>query len=87
VLTELFILFIIRTHKNFFKSRPSKYLLLLSLVGLVITVVLPYVPLGVAVGLVPLPMFNLGIILLIVFAYIGTADILKVWFFKRYKSA
>ncbi|MGB4849125.1 MAG: magnesium-translocating P-type ATPase, partial [Saprospiraceae bacterium] len=42
ILSELFILFIIRTHKNFFKSKPAKFLMILSIVGLVITLGLPY---------------------------------------------
>ncbi|MBI3519239.1 MAG: HAD-IC family P-type ATPase [Bacteroidetes bacterium] len=87
ILTELFILFIIRTHKNFFKSKPGKYLFLLSLLGLIMTVGLPYTSLATDVGLVPLPMFNLGIMLLIVLSYIITADLLKVWFFKKYRSS
>ncbi|KAB1158211.1 magnesium-translocating P-type ATPase [Flavobacterium luteum] len=87
ILTELFILFIIRTHKNFFKSTPSKYLFILSILGLVITISLPYLPFAGEVGLTPLPVLNLGIMLVIVVCYITTADILKVWFFKKYRSS
>lgn len=86
ILTELFILFIIRTHKNFFKSKPGKYLFILSVVGLILTIGLPYSPLAVEVGLTPIPMKNLGIMLSIVAAYIFTADLLKVWFFKKYRN-
>jgi Mg2+-importing ATPase len=87
VLTELFILFIIRTHKNFFKSKPSKYLYLLSIIGLIITLGLPYIPFFAnEIGLVPLPLINLGVMLIIVAVYIFTADLLKVWFFKKYRS-
>ncbi len=87
ILTELFILFIIRTHKNFFKSRPGKYLFLLSIFGLILTIGLPYMPFASEVGLVPLPFMQFGAMLLIVAAYIITADILKVWFFNKYRSA
>ena len=86
ILTELFILFIIRTHKNFFKSKPGKYLFILSVVGLILTIGLPYSPLAIEVGLTPIPMKNLGIMLTIVAAYIFTADLLKVWFFKKYRN-
>jgi P-type Mg2+ transporter len=84
VLTELFILFIIRTRKNFFKSNPGKYLFLLSIVGFIMTVGLPYVPFAEKIGLVPLPLITLGAMSVIVFFYIITADLLKVWFFKRH---
>jgi len=87
ILTELFILFIIRTHKNFFKSQPGKYLFILSLLGLVMTIGLPYTPLAQEVGLVPLPLINLGMMLAIVASYIITADLLKVWFFKKYRNS
>jgi P-type Mg2+ transporter len=87
VLSELFILFIIRTHKNFFKSKPGKYLFLLSTIGLIVTIGLPYLPFATDIGLVPMPALNLGAMLLIVMAYIITADILKVWFFKKYRNA
>lgn len=86
ILTELFILFIIRTHKNFFKSKPGSYLFILSIVGLVLTIAMPYLPFANEVGLVPLPFLNLGLMLLIVATYIITADLLKVWFFKKYRS-
>ncbi len=85
ILTELFILFIIRTHKNFFKSQPGKNLFILSVFGLILTLGLPYSPLASEVGLTPLPWANLSIMLIIVAAYIITADLLKVWFFKKYR--
>ncbi|WP_367773972.1 magnesium-translocating P-type ATPase [Flavobacterium sp. WC2421] len=86
ILTELFILFIIRTHKNFFKSKPGKYLFILSVLGLLITIALPYIPFADKIGLSPLPLFNLVLMLLIVATYIITADLLKVWFFKKYRN-
>ncbi len=86
ILTELFILFIIRTHKNFFKSKPGKYLFILSVFGLILTLGLPYTPFANDIGLSPLPLINLGAMLIIVAFYIITADLLKVWFFKKYHS-
>ncbi|WP_428659907.1 magnesium-translocating P-type ATPase [Runella sp.] len=86
VLSELFILFIIRTHKNFFKSKPTNSLFILSVIGLTLTISLPYLPFANDIGLVPLPFNYLATMLLIVIVYIITADILKVWFFKKYRS-
>jgi Mg2+-importing ATPase len=86
ILTELFILFIIRTRNNFFKSRPGKYLFLLSVLGFAITILLPYLSFANQIGLTPLPLSFLGVIFSIVAAYIITADLLKVWFFKKYQS-
>lgn len=86
VLSELFIVFIIRTHKNFFKSRPGKYLFIFSFIALLLTIGLPYLAFARDIGLTPLPIFNLGVIGLIVVTYIITADLLKVWFFKKYST-
>jgi Mg2+-importing ATPase len=86
VMTQLFILFVLRTHKNFFKSKPGKYLFLLSIIGLIVTLVLPYTSISTAIGLVPLPWKQLLAMFAIVFLYIFTADVLKVWFFKKYRS-
>ncbi len=82
ILTELFILFIIRTHQNFFKSLPGKWLFIMSAIGLITTFILPYIPLSERLGLVPLPIWQMGILIGIVTCYILTADLLKVWFFK-----
>jgi len=86
-LTQLLILFIVRTHKSFIKSMPGRYLLLLSILGLVLTFILPYLPFSGSIGFVPLPFNQIGLMILITIAYIVTADILKVWFFKKYRSA
>lgn len=87
VLKELFILFVIRTRHSFLKSRPGKYLFILCVIGLVIAIGLPYSPFAMDFGLSPLPMVNLGAMLLIVAGYVITADLLKIWFFKKYYNS
>ncbi len=84
VLTELVILFIIRTHKSFFRSRPGKYLLILTLVAVAFTVLLPYLPFSADLGLVALPPAYLLAIVAIILLYIMTGDWLKVYFFRKH---
>ncbi|MBI3235487.1 MAG: hypothetical protein HYZ42_15855 [Bacteroidetes bacterium] len=43
-------------------------------------------PFASDIGLVALPLFQVGAMIAIVAAYIITADLLKVWFFKKYRS-
>jgi P-type Mg2+ transporter len=86
VLSELFILFIMRTHKSFFKSKPARYLLFMSIIGLTLTVLLPYLPFADKFGLVPLSFIQLIAMVLLVLAYVITADLLKIWFFKKYRN-
>jgi len=83
-LTELIILFIIRTRKSFIKSLPGKYLIRLGLLALVLTIVLPYLPFRDDLGLVPLTATVLFTMIGIVVLYILTADLLKVWFFRKF---
>jgi Mg2+-importing ATPase len=86
VLSELFILFIIRTRNSFIKSKPGKYLFILSILALIITIVLPYLPFGNSLGLVPLAPIVLLSMFAIVLLYVFTADLLKIWFFKKYSG-
>ncbi len=85
ILTELVILFIIRTHKSFFQSRPGKYLLWLTLIAVAATLTLPVLPFSARLGLVPLPPIYIAAITLIIILYILTGDWLKVWFFRKYR--
>ncbi|WP_242617357.1 cation transporting ATPase C-terminal domain-containing protein [Cecembia calidifontis] len=83
IMSELLILFIIRTHKKFYQSRPGKYLLIFALLSFAFTLALPYLPMASSLGLVPLDSLTLGLMLSIVALYILTGDFLKVWFFKK----
>lgn len=85
-LTELLIFFIIRTGARFFKSRPAKLITLLSFACSLLTIALPYFPFSDKFGLVPLPAYQLGLMLLIVLGYVITADILKIWFFRKFNT-
>ena len=82
ILTELFILFIIRTQKSIFKSVPGKSLIWLSALSFVLTIVLIYAPFGPLLGLYAIPLKVLCAIAAIILAYVVTADILKVVFFR-----
>lgn len=87
ILTELFILFVIRTRRTFLKSKPGKYLFITSMLALLVTVLLPYLPATTELGFYPLPIKYLAVILGIVAMYVFTADLLKAWFFKKYQPA
>ncbi|RIW14546.1 magnesium-translocating P-type ATPase [Algoriphagus lacus] len=86
IISELFILFIIRTHRKFYQFKPSGYLMAFSIFALTVTLGLPYLPFAERIGLAPLPFTNLAAIGLILLAYVLTGDILKVWFFKKHRN-
>jgi len=73
----------IRTRRPFFQSRPSRYLLLTTLLIMGVVAVLPLTPLGAILGLVPLSLSYYGAIGLIVFLYIVCVEIAKKVFYSR----
>ncbi|HRO47542.1 magnesium-translocating P-type ATPase [Agriterribacter sp.] len=82
VLTELLILFIIRTRKSFIKSKPGKLLLITGIAAFCVTLYLPFSPLAGLLGLSIAHVQQLIAIVLILLTYTITADLLKVAFFQ-----
>ena len=85
IITQTLIIYIIRTHKiPFLQSRPSKYLVLTSVVIVVIALILPYTSLAPALGLVQPPAIFYLYLVLIVLVYMGLVQLVKMWFVKKY---
>lgn len=85
VISASLIVLVIRTQGPLFKSRPSKYLLFATVAVVIVTILLPFIPLGRLFGFVPIsPSFILftGII---VGLYILGAELTKRFFYKRVK--
>jgi P-type Mg2+ transporter len=85
VISASLIVLVIRSRKPSFKSRPSKYLLMATLVVVVATLLLPLTALGKILGLQPLPNSFLLLIGIIVVAYIISAEIAKRIFYSKVK--
>jgi len=85
VISASLIVLVIRSRKPFFKSRPSKYLFMATLVVVTVTMILPFTPLGEVFGFSRLPILFLLLIAIIVMGYIVTAEIAKVIFYQRVK--
>ncbi len=85
VISASLIVLVIRSRKPSFKSRPSKYLLMATLLVVVATLLLPLTALGSILGLHPLPILFLLLIGIIVMAYIISAEIAKRIFYSRVK--
>jgi Mg2+-importing ATPase len=83
VLTEIMVLLIIRTVRPAYKSRPSRWLLGMSAVTVAGTLLLPYLPIGARLGLVPLPLYLLGFMIGIAVLYSFIVETTKRRFFKR----
>jgi Mg2+-importing ATPase len=81
VVSASLIVLVVRTRHPFLRSRPSRLLLIATLLVVVGTVTLPATPLGTLFGFVPLPPIFMPILGLIVLAYVSTAELVKHWFY------
>ncbi len=83
LLTELFVVFAVRTRRFFWKSRPSMILLGSSLVVAVVAIALPYTPVGAWFLLVPMPPLVLGGLSAITLGYVASVELLKQAIMKK----
>lgn len=84
LLTELVIALVVRTRRPFYRSLPSRWLLLSSLAVMAVTVGLPLIPLGNRFGFVPLP-FHLWLAVLgLTAAYVLVTELTKAAFYARF---
>lgn len=85
VFTELLILFVVRTQRPFFRSMPSKPLLLLGVLAMLITAALPWLTFVPWLDFLPLQNGVVAGLAAILLLYLITADLLKLWFFRWHK--
>jgi Mg2+-importing ATPase len=83
LLSEILILIVLRTRYLFFKSKPSKYLLIASVFTLIACMIIPYLPFAKDFELYPLP-FNIFLsIILIIIVYMIFAEVTKRFVMKK----
>jgi len=84
LLTELAVVFVLRTRGSAFASRPSALLVYSSVLVAVIAVAVPWLgPFATAFGFAPLPPGLLGASLLVVAAYIAATEVAKRRFYRK----
>jgi Mg2+-importing ATPase len=83
--SQTLVIFAIRTKKSpFWKSEPSRTLLLSSIAIITFALALPYTPLGKVFQFVQPPLTFYIALAAILGAYVALAEIVKSWFYKRY---
>lgn len=82
VVSASLIVFIVRTRLPVFKSKPSWTLTRANLLVIIAVLALPFLPVSVQMGFQPLSLLFYGYLLLIVAAYLCTAEITKKIFYK-----
>jgi P-type Mg2+ transporter len=84
--TQVLVIFIIRTRKNPFKSRPNVWLVACSLTVVVVAAVLPFTPASEFLGFVAPPAFFFVILTAILIFYLFAVEGMKQWFFRRFAA-
>ncbi len=81
LITELAIVFVIRTRKEFWRSRPGILLAWLSLATFLLAVAIPYLPFAGWFNFIALPPFVMAGVLVITVLYLLASEATKRWFF------
>jgi P-type Mg2+ transporter len=84
--TQVLVIFIIRTRKNPFKSRPNPWLIACSLTVVAVAVLLPLTPAGAHLGFVAPPAGFFLILFAMLLAYLLAVEGMKRWFFHRFAA-
>ena len=86
VVSASLIVLVVRTRLPFLKSLPGKYLAIATALIVLVVIVLPFTPLAALLGFVAMPLSFYGWMVLIVAAYIGSAEAAKQWFYRKLKN-
>lgn len=85
LITQTLVIHIIRTNKKpFIESRPSKFLISMSILIVLIGLIIPFSGISGALGFVPPPPIFFVYIFGIVVVYLIMVQFVKVWFVRKY---
>ncbi len=82
--TQILVIFVIRTHRPCFTSKPGKFLTLLSLSVVAFACLLTLPPFGKLVGFEPLPPVFFAVLAVIAAIYLSTVEAAKKLFYRRF---
>lgn len=85
--TQVLVIFVIRTRRSPFASRPSRLLVATSLAVVAAAVLLPWTPLGTRLGFVPPPAAFFLALAGMVILYLAMVQVIKSWFYRRFAPA
>lgn len=83
--TQTLVIFVIRTRRTpFYKSKPSRLLLLSSLSFVGLALIIPFTPLGALFKFVEPPLTFFILLAGLIGTYLMLVEIIKKWFYRRY---
>ena len=86
LLTELLVLFVMRTYRPFYRSRPGRMLTVLSVAVFAAALAIPYLPLVGLLGFAPLPPALLLSMLAVAALYVAASEGVKRGFYRRHAA-
>ncbi|HEX7482473.1 MAG TPA: HAD-IC family P-type ATPase, partial [Candidatus Bathyarchaeia archaeon] len=82
--SQVLVVFVIRTRrKPFWKSKPSKYLVISSIAIVTFALLVPFTPLGSLFSFVAPPLLFYVALAILLGAYLTLTEVVKNWFYKR----
>lgn len=84
IVTQVLVIFIIRTRRNIFKSKPNSWLVYTSLFIVGVAITLPFTSIGAYFGFSPLPIKFFTILLTMGIGYLVMVEFVKRWFYRVY---
>ena len=83
--SQVLVVFVIRTRRTpFWKSKPSKYLVISSLAIVTFALVVPFTPLGLIFNFVAPPLLFYIALAILLGSYLAVTEVVKNWFNKRH---
>ncbi len=83
VISASLIVLVIQSRRPFFRSRPSRQLLMATLLIVALTLIVPYTPLAAIFGFQSLNLLFLSLMGVIVILYVTAAEMAKKLFYER----
>ena len=85
ICTQTLVIFVIRTRVvPFWQSRPSKLLVISTLLIVLVACILPFTIIGSIFGFVELPLSFFAVLAVLVIGYIMIVELAKRWFYRKY---
>ncbi len=82
--TQVLVVFCIRTRRLVFRSRPGRFLVGMTVGAVVLSIVLPMLPIGRWFGFVPPPLLFFAYLVAATLAYLALVEAVKIPFYRMY---
>lgn len=82
LVTQILVIFVIRSRRSCFASRPGRFLTVLSMSMVVLACLLVFLPVNKSIGFAPLPVEFFAVLASIALVYLSIVEIVKHYFYR-----